>query len=91
MTKTHLPHMFILQVNIQYRSDAKQFQLNLGSVGQSPTINPHVIMLTQLQQELNCTRSLAQLAQVNNVDTDSISTRTQLYLLDSSFSFGENM
>ena len=51
-------------VNIQWRSDAKQFQLNLGSVGSSATINPHVIMLTQLQQELNCTRSLAQLAQV---------------------------
>lgn len=51
-------------VNIQWRSDAKQFQLSLGSVGQSPTINPHFIMLTQIQQELNCTRSLAQLSQV---------------------------
>ncbi|KAK3096722.1 hypothetical protein FSP39_002661 [Pinctada imbricata] len=48
---------------LQWKGDAKQFTLTLGSVGQTATLNPHIPVVVQLQQELNASRSLAQLAQ----------------------------
>ncbi|XP_060079924.1 mediator of RNA polymerase II transcription subunit 14-like [Ylistrum balloti] len=51
-------------VHIQWKSDSKQFVVTFGTIGPSVTINPHVIMSTQIQQELSCHRNLAQIAQV---------------------------
>ena len=57
---------FFYQVNIEWKKDSKQFHLTFGSQGQSTTINPHVVMATQIQQELNETRSLPHLVQVGD-------------------------
>ncbi|XP_062570330.1 mediator of RNA polymerase II transcription subunit 14-like isoform X3 [Saccostrea cucullata] len=51
-------------INIQWKGDAKQFNVTLGTVGSSTTVNPHTILLSQFQRELNHTRSLAQICQV---------------------------
>lgn len=51
-------------INIQWKGDAKQFNVSLGTVGNSSTVNPHTVLLSQYQRELNHTRSLAQICQV---------------------------
>ncbi|XP_025098562.1 mediator of RNA polymerase II transcription subunit 14-like isoform X2 [Pomacea canaliculata] len=48
-------------VTVQWKTEARQFQLSLGTLQQSSTANPHVPLLVQLQEELNTSRSLAQL------------------------------
>ena len=56
--------IFMFQVNVEWKKDSKQFDLTFGSQGQATTINPHVVMATQVQQELNETRSLPHIVQV---------------------------
>lgn len=50
---------------MQWKTEARQFQLSLGTLQQSSTANPHVPLLVQLQEELNTSRSLAQLVHVS--------------------------
>ena len=61
-----------------WKVDTKLFHLTLGTCGQNaPTINPHVLMLTQLQEELNSSNSpdaIANLIQVSLLPHLSMST-----------------
>ncbi|KAL4233347.1 Mediator of RNA polymerase II transcription subunit 14 [Mactra antiquata] len=51
-------------VHVQWRCNVKQFTLLFGRQGPSSPMNPHVVMTTQLQHDLNSTKSLAYLTQV---------------------------
>lgn len=53
-----------LQMNLSWKHDLKEFCLTLGTYGPSSTINCHVIVQTQLQQQLNMTGSIEHLVQV---------------------------
>ncbi|XP_052229673.1 mediator of RNA polymerase II transcription subunit 14-like [Dreissena polymorpha] len=55
---------FTSQVHINWKTDEKQFVLSFGRQGFSSPMNPHVSMTTQLQHDLNNTRSLTYLVQV---------------------------
>ena len=52
------------QMTVQWKTEARQFQLSVGTCQPSSTANPHLLVLVQLQEELNTSRSLAQLVQV---------------------------
>ena len=52
------------QMTVQWKTDVRQFHLSVGTCQPSSTANPHLPVLVQLQEELNTSRSLAQLVQV---------------------------
>ncbi|XP_046582734.1 mediator of RNA polymerase II transcription subunit 14-like isoform X2 [Haliotis rubra] len=52
-------------VTVQWRSDGN-FHIMLGTSGQASTGNPHIVMATQLQADLNTSKSLAELVTVLN-------------------------
>ncbi|XP_076466284.1 mediator of RNA polymerase II transcription subunit 14-like isoform X3 [Babylonia areolata] len=50
-------------MTVQWKTDARQFHLSVGTCQPSSTANPHLLVLVQLQEELNTSRSLARLTQ----------------------------
>ncbi|WAR07451.1 MED14-like protein [Mya arenaria] len=50
-------------IHILWRCDQKQFVLSFGRQGYTSPMNPHVPMATQLQHDLNTSRSLSYLVQ----------------------------
>lgn len=51
-------------VSVQYNTAEGQFQLSFGTIGQAPMANPHTLVQTQLQRQLNLTGSVATMAYV---------------------------
>ncbi|XP_052810781.1 mediator of RNA polymerase II transcription subunit 14-like isoform X2 [Mya arenaria] len=51
-------------IHILWRCDQKQFVLSFGRQGYTSPMNPHVPMATQLQHDLNTSRSLSYLVQI---------------------------
>lgn len=76
-------------VNIMWKVDTKLFHLTLGTCGQNATtINPHVLMLTQLQEELNNTNSPDAIANLVQLLNDTWSPLTSINKLTTSPIFG---
>ncbi|KAL8611339.1 hypothetical protein ACOMHN_014394 [Nucella lapillus] len=50
-------------MTVQWKTDSQQFHLSVGTSQPSSTANPHLLVMVQLQEELNTSRSLARLVQ----------------------------
>lgn len=50
-------------ITVQWKTETQQFTLGVGTSQQSSTVNPHLPIVIQLQEELNTSRSLAQLVE----------------------------
>ncbi|GAB1598926.1 mediator of RNA polymerase II transcription subunit 14-like [Argonauta hians] len=72
-------------VNIFWRSDTKSFHITLGTCGQnSTTINPHVLVITQLEEELNSSKSADAVANLVQLLNDTWSPLTSINKLSTS-------
>ncbi|XP_060590641.1 mediator of RNA polymerase II transcription subunit 14-like isoform X2 [Ruditapes philippinarum] len=72
-------------MHVYWKCDQKQFVLSLGREGQASPMNPHVIMATQLQHDLNTSRSLSYVLQILH---DTWSPMNSLHKLSSAVILG---